>query len=124
MQLHHTTKTYILPLLIGTALSLAAFGSILAFVDPFTAGAVPHIFFYLTLFLTVSGVTTLLAIAIRKKFVPGILVDQLATSMRQGILVGIMFTGMLILQSQNLLYWWVGLTLILFIITVEVFFNA
>jgi hypothetical protein len=122
--MHHTTRAYILPLVFGTLLSLAAFCSVLWFVDPFTSGVLAHIFFYLTLFLAAVGVFALIGIALRKKFVPGMLSDQFAVSMRQAVLLSALVSALLILQANNILFWWVGITLVLFIVTVEIFFNA
>ena len=122
--MHHTTRAYILPLIAGTVVAIAAFGSILWSVDPFTAGVIPHIFFYLTLFLASTGVVTLIGIWMRKRWIPGVLIKQLQVSARQAILISLLIAGLLLLQTHNLLHWWVGGTLILFIITVEVFFNT
>lgn len=122
--IHHTTRTYILPLIVGTILSLAAFLSVLWFIDPFSGGVSAHFFFYLTLFLTTVGAFTLLGILLRKKFSPAILSEQLALSLRQAVLLALLLSGFLILRVNHLLFWWVGVILILFIITVEVFFNV
>ena len=122
--MHHTTKTYILPLAAGTILSFAAFLSVLWFVDPFASGLSAHVFFYLTLFLTAVGGFALVGIALRKRFVPGIMTEQFAVSLRQAILLAALVSTLLALQANNILYWWVAITLVLFIITVEIFFNA
>lgn len=122
--MHHTTRAYILPLVAGTVVAAAAFISIVWSVDPFTAGIIPHIFFYLTLFLACSGLLTLVGIWLRKRWIPGVLVKQLQVSARQAIMIALLITGLLLLQTANLLHWWVGGTLILFIVTLEIFFNT
>jgi hypothetical protein len=122
--MHHTTRTYIIPIATGTLMSFLALVSMLWFVDPFSAGNLQHIFFYITIFLSAAGIFTLAGIQARKKFLPGILVEQLKASFRQAMLIAVLITGLLVLQATGLLLWWVGLTLILFIITLEVFFNA
>lgn len=122
--MHHTTRAYILPILAGTLLSLLALCSIIWFTDPYTSGYTPHLFLYITTFLTATGVFTLLGIQLRKKFIPGILVEQLRVSFRQALLIAILLIGLLILQAAGLMLWWVALTLMLFIITVELFFNV
>lgn len=122
--MHHTTRTYLIPISIGTLLSLAAFGSILWSVDPFTTGIIGHIFFYLTLFLSLAGIITISGISIRKRFSPGMYTEQLRVSTRQAILLALLIVTLLLLQSFGLLLWWVGVTVILFIITLEIFLNA
>ena len=122
--MHNTIRTYLILISIGSILSLAGFISVLIAVDPFTSGLLGHIFFYLTLFLSLSGVITLIGLIIRKRFSPGIYSEQIRISSRQAILLSILILSLLILQTFGLLLWWVGITLILFIITLEIFFNA
>jgi hypothetical protein len=122
--MHHTTRTYLIPISIGTILSLAGLFSVLWSVDPFTSGAIGHFFFYLTLFLSLAGLFTIAGITLRKRFSPGMYTEQLRMSSRQAILLAILIIALLILQVSGLLLWWVALTLILFIITLEIFLNA
>lgn len=122
--MHQTTRSYLIPISIGTLLCIAAFASVVWFVDPFTAGSLAHFFFYLTLFLALVGLITIGGISARKRFSPGMFTEQLRISFRQAILLSLLIIGLLILQVFSLLFWWVGLTLILFIITVEIFLNA
>lgn len=122
--MHHTTRTYLIPISLGTILSLAALISVLWSVDPFTSGTLGHLFFYLTLFLTLCGIITIIGITLRKRFSPGMYTEQLRISARQAILLSLLIIALLILQVFGLLLWWVGLTLVLFIITVEIFLNA
>lgn len=122
--MHHTTRNYLIPIGIGTALSLAAFVSILLSVDPYTSGFVPHFFFYLTLYLSLVGIFTTAGTWFRKKLNPGMFIEQLRLSFRQAVLLGILVISLLLLQMLGLLFWWVGITIILFIITLEIFLNA
>lgn len=122
--MHHTTRTYLIPITVGTLLSLAALASVVWSVDPFTSGVLGHFFFYLTLFLSLCGLMTIAGISFRKRYSPGMYTEQLRVSARQAVLLAILIVALLVLQVFGLLLWWVGLTLILFIITVEIFLNA
>ena len=122
--MHHTTRTYLIPISVGTILALGALTSVLFSVDPFTSGLMGHISFYATLFLSLCGILTIGGITLRKRFSPGMYTEQLRISSRQAILLSILIIGLLLLQVFGVLLWWVGLTLILFIITVEVFLNS
>jgi hypothetical protein len=122
--MHHTTRTYLIPLSFGTVLSLAAFASVLWFIDPFKSGTIGHVFFFLTLFLALCGIITLAGIFLRKRFAPGMFTEQLRISFRQAFLLSLLIISLVILQIFSLLFWWVGITLVLFIITVEIFLNA
>lgn len=122
--MHQTTRTYLIPMVIGTLLSVAAFTSVLWFVDPFTSGLVGLVSFFFTLFFALCSLLTLGGIYVRKKFSPGMFTEQLRNSFRQAFLLALLVIGLIVLQIFNLLFWWVGLTLILFIITLEIFLNA
>ena len=122
--MHQTTRSYIIPIGFGSLLSFAAFASVLWFIDPFTSGWPGHAFFYITLFLSLTGILTILGIVFRKRFSPGMFTEQMRISFRQAVLLSLLIIGLIILQIFSLLFWWVGLTLILFIITVEIFLNA
>jgi len=122
--MHHTTRAYFVPVGAGTLFSLLALVLIVWFVNPFAAGAIAHTFFYISLFLSAVGIFTLIGVQLRKRLLPGILVEQLRVSFRQAFLIGIIITGLILLQANDLLFWWVGLTLILFITSIEVLFNT
>ena len=117
-------KTHIILILVGTLLCLFSLGSIIAFTDPYNAGLLTHIFFYLSLFLAVLGLFTVLGLGIRQRFVSGgIYLINLSVSFRQALLLGILVISSLILQSKGLLFWWVELSLILFLVFIELFMN-
>lgn len=122
--LHATTKKYLIPLILGSLVALTGFVLVLLYVDPFTSGLPGHSFFYLTLLLTITGVTTVASLIFRQKFFPGIYAELFRVSLRQAILIAILVTGLVYLEAHNILYWWVGLTLGLFLIAIESFFSA
>ena len=121
---HVTTKKYLIPLVIGSLLAVTGFVFVLLYIDPYTATPLAHFFFYLTLFLSTIGIFSLGSLVFRQKFFPGIYAELFRISIRQGILIAILITGLILLQSQNILHWWVGLTLTLLLIAIESFFSA
>jgi hypothetical protein len=122
--MHHTTRNFLIPISAGTILSVLAFLAILWSVDPYTTSWLSHLFFYLTLALSLTGLFSLGGTMLRKKFAPGMFTEQLRTSLRQAGLLVLLIISLLLLQSFNLLFWWVGITLILFIITLEIFLTS
>lgn len=122
--MHKTTKQYILPIAFGTLLFFLGFISILVYVDPFQASALVHSLFYLTILLWLTGLLTLIGLIIRKKFFPGIFITQLEISLRQGLLISALVTGLILLEVFNLMFWWITLTLILLILVIEFFFTS
>lgn len=122
--LHATTKKYLLPLIFGSLVATAGLILVLTFVDPFTSGWMGHFFLYCTLFLATTGIATTLTLLFRQSFFPGIYAELFRVSLRQGVLVAILLSGLVFLEAQNFLYWWVGLTFALFLIAIESFFSA
>lgn len=122
--LHGTTKKYLIPLILGSLVALTGFALVLVYIDPFNAGATGHLYFYLTLFLTTVGIVTLSTLVLKQRFFPGIYAELFRVSLRQATLIGILITGLVFLEAQNILYWWVGLTLGLFLIAIEAFFST
>jgi hypothetical protein len=112
-------------LLIGFSTLLAAFSlaSIVFFTDPYTAGLLTHIFFYLSLFLTVLGISVIIGISIRQLLFSGLYITHMGQSFRQAVLISALVTSSLLLQSKGLLYWWVELSLILLLTFIEIFLS-
>ncbi len=108
----------------GTLASASGLWSIIKFSDPYNAGLIVHIAFYLLLFLTIAGLTSIVLIFLRYRFIKSVLRNQLDVSLRQGCLVAVLFTSTLLLQVNGLLVWWVAITLVLFVIVLESFFNT
>jgi hypothetical protein len=111
--------------LIAFSTFLAAFSlaSIINFTDPAADAPVTLSFFYASLFIFCLGAFTLVGLGLRQKFYPGHYVLNLRNSFRQGFFIGILIAASFALLSQRLLFWWVELSLILFLAAVEAFLN-
>ncbi len=118
-----SVKIHISLILAGTFLAAFSLGSILTFTDPANAGILVFLFLYTSIFLTCLGIFTAAGILIRRKFVPSVYIVTLEQSFRQAMLLSFLITLSMVLQGQRLLFWWVELTLILFLICIEAFFN-
>jgi hypothetical protein len=117
------SRTHLILILTGTALSAFSLGSIIKFTDPFTAGLLTHIFFYASLFMMSLGLLTSTGIVLRQKFTEGLYVSHLSASFRQAFLISLLLNISLLLQARSLLFWWVELTLVLFFLSLEVFLH-
>lgn len=122
--MHQTTKQYLLPLLAGSVVAITGFVFTIIYTDPYQAGILGHIIFYLTLFLFTCGIFSIVNLLIRKRFFPGIYSELFRISLRQGVIIGVLITSLVFLEAVNLLFWWVGLTLALFLIAIESFLTA
>lgn len=117
-------KHQIISLIGGTVISLAGLISIITAIDPYTANWMVFFFFYLTFLLALSGSLTLIGWLIRKRGTWGLFEDRFRHSVRQGLIVGLMATIMLILQSYGLLFWWVLIPILTFFILIEIFLRT
>lgn len=111
--------------LVGASLVLAAFSlaSIINFSDPFAASWVTHLFFYISLFLFILALFTLIGLGIRQWLSPKLYILNLSASFRQGMLIALLLVISFLLLSERMLFWWVELALLLFFLFVELFLN-
>lgn len=110
---------------IGMSIVLAGFSlaAIVKFTSPFNASWVTMAFFYLSLFLFSLGTTTIIGLGLRQWLWPKIFVINLSHSFRQGFLLSILVIVSFILLAARLLFWWVELSFIFFLLSIEVFLN-
>ena len=118
-----TPREQISTIVLSTLLAAFSLVAIILFTDPFTSGSVTHLFFYGSLYLTSLGLFTLLGLAARRMFTEGLYGIHLGDSFRQAIFISALIVASFALQASELLSWWVELTLILFLTSLEIFLN-
>ncbi|MCK5460218.1 hypothetical protein KAI52_03820 [Candidatus Parcubacteria bacterium] len=115
-------RFYILLILFSTILCGSALTIIIFSVNPNEASVLIFAFFYLSMFLSLIGISTIINSIIRKIFVKNkILFRQIIISFRQAILFSLLITISMALQSQKILSWWNMLLLIAALSTIELF---
>jgi len=121
-----TLKTYLWGIRAGTALSLLALGLVLFNVDPETSGIAGQVMFYVSAFLSISGIFVLFFTWSRLKWshAPEDAPVLLATSFRQGLILSSLCVIILVMQSFRVLTWWDGLLVLAGILLVELYFLA
>jgi len=114
-------KQYLILMTVGTALAWGAFWAVITYLNPQDVGVLGLVFFYLSVFLSVTGTLTLLGFAWRRfRNHNEVLFRHVSMSFRQGALLALMVVGILFLQHNELLTWWnialliLGLTLLEF----------
>lgn len=107
----------------STALAGFSLASIINFTDPASSSLITFVFFYLSLFLLTLGIFALIGLLLRQWLLPGLYVINLSNSFRQAFLIAVLVVVSFILLSENLLFWWVEASLILFLGFFEVFMN-
>jgi hypothetical protein len=110
-------------IVLSTVLAGFSLASIVSFADPQSSSWITFAFFYASLFLVALGIFTLIGLGLRQWLWPGLYMLNLSNSLRQGILVAILIVISFLLLSKSLLFWWVELSLILFLSAVEGFLN-
>lgn len=115
-------RYYILLILFSTILCVSALTIIIFSINPYEASVLTFAFFYLSLFLSLMGVITIINSVIKKIFVKNkILFRQISASFRQAVLLSLLITICMALQSQRILAWWNMLLLIAVLSTMELF---
>lgn len=106
---------------VSTLLSWVTWGLVLFYLDP-SAGAFNVLLFAASLFLALSGTVALAGFVVRlwrSGAVEFVLYRALATSVRQGFLLGALTVTVLVLQGSRLLRWWNALALLLALTLIE-----
>lgn len=116
-------KQYLLPIVLSVLLAAFSVASIVTFTDPKTAGWVTFAFLYLSFFLLGVGVLTLVGLALRSLLSGGVYLVNLQHSFRQAVLVSLFLVATLALSAAGLLFWWVGASLGLVFVFLELFLN-
>lgn len=104
-------------------LSAFSLGSIIIFTDPFQQSKLIKFFFYLSFFLLTLSLATIAGVFLRQLLWPKIYIINLSNSFRQAFLLSCLTSISAILLAEDLLFWWISLTLILFFASIEAFLN-
>ena len=118
-------KKYLFLMVLATVLCWAAWLFVLFFINPKGAGIVGLTFFYLSLFLGLLGMFSVLGFAVRYLFKrTEFTYRQVKTAFRQGAMFSLLLTSSLFLQSQRLLVWWNMILFVALLAVVEYFFLS
>lgn len=116
-------KKQVTLIIFSTLLAAFSLASIISFTSPEEGSWITLSFFYVSLFLVSLGVFTLIGLGLRVWLVKGLYLINLNNSFRQAILTSILIIASFILLSLHMLFWWVELSLILFLVFIEIFLN-
>lgn len=117
------TNGYFIALAVLTILAMFSGASIISYVDPNSASVYVLVSLYTSVFLAVTGFATLLGLGVRHYWLSERFASSAMVSFRQGLLLGGLVVISLILQADRLLYWWVELSIVLFLLVIEILFN-
>jgi len=117
------TKKHITVLILSVLLSGFSLASILNFTDPYAASFWIFLFFYISIFLLTFSFFSLTAFVIKRSLWPAMYVNDFSHSLRQGLILAIFLTLAIALQLNGILFWWLEISLLLLLITVEIYIN-
>lgn len=93
--------------------------------NPFKISLIQFIYFYSSFFLAIAGTLSIiifyLRIVLQKKETIYI---HFWPAVRQGLIISLGFSILLILKGLKLLDWWVGIPIIIIILLLELFFQT
>jgi len=106
---------------VGALICWLAWGFVICSIDPTDAGLIGFIFFYLSLFLALTGTFSTIGFLVRKKLVKNeeAVFHHVRHTFRQGIFFSATVIAGLILLQESLLTWWNGILLVLLFILLE-----
>lgn len=93
--------------------------------NPYEIGAQVFSIFYLSLFATIAGILTFIILFIKLRTPnKAVTVDIFWPSLRQGMLFSLIISVLLLLRGLKILDLWVGISLTVAIIMLELFFRS
>lgn len=118
-----TLRSYLWGLRIGTLLSFTALCAVIFLTDPIDIGHVAFVFFYVTFFLTASGIGILTLTWLWRRIAKDVAtLGEIGMAIRQGILLGVFATVCVAMQQLRILLWWDALLVACGIFLVELYF--
>ena len=91
--------------------------------DPAQAGVIGLLLLFLSLFLAVGSITNVVGYGLRRLLVPRQFPSyRVRTSLRQGVVLGLFTSVLLLLQLLRFYHWWLTLILIVLFVSIEFIF--
>ena len=119
-----TLKRYFTLMIICTLINWAIWVLVIFFVNPEKIGLIGSILFYLSLFLSLLGTSSLLFFILGVRLKKRPIFVEISWSFRRAFLFSLFVVVILLLKEQGVLYWWTAILLALFLIMLEIFFSS
>ncbi len=120
-----TVRFFLLISFLATLIGAGASALVITSLDPNQAGPLGFILLFLSLFVAISGLTSILGYLIRRLLLPRTFATYLVrTSLRQGLIVSLFFLILLFLQLLRLYRWWIAIILLVLLLSLELVFSS
>jgi hypothetical protein len=118
-----TLRSYLWGLRIGTLTSFAALCAVIFFTDPIDIGYIAFVLFYITFFLTMSGLSIVILTWLWHKMAKDVVtLGEVGMAVRQGFLLGLLMSILIGMQQMRILLWWDALIVVAAILLIELYF--
>lgn len=118
------SRGYLWTTRIISLLSLIFLVLVIVRIDP-EKGLSGKVSFYVALFLFLAGAFNLFLLRLRRRLMKGDLAyENIVLSFRQGTLLAVLATILLVLQGLRMLIWWDGLLVVAGIFLIEFYFIS
>lgn len=116
---------YLITMGIATIVSAVSWVFVVAFIDPRNSGAFGLTLFFMSFFLGIFGMSSILGFLLRRLFQRRETSFRLvAISFRQATLLAVLVTGSLMLQAGRIFTFWTAFLLLFLLLLIEAFFVA
>jgi len=118
-------KRYVLGLTVTAVFSGASLAFVLLYLNPLTTGWVGLLLLALSLFFLVVSLVTLIGFVLRVwRSGKEVIYANLSTALRQGLLLGVVIVGSLILQTFRIFNVWSAMLFVAAVVLVELAFKS
>lgn len=116
---------YVFIIFIAALASVSSLYIVLTRLDPFVDETLAVALFFVSLFFSVSALSTLAGYAIRIVFYSNeLFLNHFNVSLRQGLILGFCICALMGFQVLGTLTWWNGLIIVIISFLVELYFVA
>lgn len=116
---------YVLALIVASAVSFLSLFLVMSRLDPFADESIALPLFFISFFLALTSLLSLIGYVIRVVFYRDeLFLNHFNVSLRQGVILGVCITGIMGLQVMRTLTWWNGLILVVIAFLGELYFVA
>jgi archaellum biogenesis protein FlaJ (TadC family) len=110
---------------LASILALVSFVAIMAFFTPQNASIVILILLFFSLFLSLCGLFSLIALYLRRRKNKLQEFEHLVSiSFREGTLLSLLLVGFLLMRIFNVFYWWIALIFLIIVVAIEAVFIS
>ncbi len=116
-----TLRQYLILMSIGAFICWLAWFFVVSSIDPTQTSLFGFLFFYLSLFLALTGTVSVMGFLVKKIILKEdrVVFHHVKSTFRQGMLTAMVIISGLILLQIKLLAWWSAILLVLFFTAVE-----